>query len=129
MRSYEAICVFHPESKDERIDAILKKLEDKIKGNGGEVEGIKKWGIKKLAFNFKKAKNIKDGFFVLINFKGKGNIPLELGSYLKVTEDVIRYMIAKSAPEALLAAAETQEGGKVEIEPSMFIKKETESKE
>ncbi len=129
MQSYEAICIFHPELKDERIDSILKKFEDKIKSKGGKVEEIKKWGLRKLAFTFKKDKNVKDGFFVLMNFKGEGNVPLELQNQMKVTEDIIRYMISRALPEEALAQIEAGKEKKVEIDPSMLIKQETKPKE
>lgn len=129
MKSYEVVCIFNPETKNERIDAILKKLEDKIKAAGGEIEGVKKWGIKRLAFTFGKQKKIKDGFYVLMKFRGDGNVPQDLGKQLKVIEDIIRYMITIPAPEAMRAEAESGEGRKVEIEPSMLIKEETRAKE
>ena len=129
MKSYEAVCIFHPETKMERIDNLLKKLEDKIKAGGGEVEGIKKWGMKRLSYTFGKQKKIKDGFYVLLKFKGEGNVPQELGKQLKVIEDIIRYMITIPALEAMAAETGSGEGGKVEIEPSMLIKDETKAKE
>ena len=129
MKSYEAVCIFNPETKTERIDNILKKLEEKIKAGGGEVEGIKKWGMKRLAYTFGKQKKIKDGFYVLLKFKGAGAVPQELGKQLKVIEDIIRYMITIPAPEAMRAEAESGEDRKVEIEPSMLIKEETGAKE
>jgi len=121
--SYETICIFHPETKEDRIDAILKKLGDKIKASGGEVEEVKKWGMKRLAFTFKKDKHLKDGFFVEIDFKGDGGVPLELQKQLKVIEDVLRFMISRAVPAAAVAA-EAGEEKKVEIAPSMFIKEE-----
>lgn len=122
MGSYEAICIFHPETKEDRIDSILKKLEDKIKSAGGQMEEIKKWGMKRLAFIFKKDKHLKDGFFVEIDFKGNGNVPLELQKQLKVIEDIIRFMVSK-AFKAEIFKGEAGEK-KVEISPSMFIREE-----
>lgn len=120
MNSYDAICIFDPRIKEEKLGAILSKFEKVIKEGGGEVEKMDKWGLKKLAFTFKKTKGLKEGYYILINFKGSAKITLELQNILRVTEDVIRFIITRATAKELEAFQAPEE--KVEIAESMLIK-------
>ncbi|MCX5725959.1 MAG: 30S ribosomal protein S6 [Candidatus Saganbacteria bacterium] len=117
MNSYDCICVFGPKTKEEKTNAILLKLEKIIKDGGGEVVKVEKWGLRRLPFRFKKAKNEQEGFYTLTNFKGSPKTVPELQSLIRVTEDIIRFIITK-AVEKELPAAEAPE--KVEIAESML---------
>lgn len=120
MRSYDAICIFRPELSEEKRDAIVTKIEGKIKSMGGEVTKTEKWGMKKLSFSRKKSNAVNDGFYVAIFFKGEGEVPNEISSILKVTEGVFRYIITVSNGEALDAFAPPKAEEKVDIAPSMI---------
>jgi small subunit ribosomal protein S6 len=96
MNDYEAIIVLTPALGDDKIDALMARFEKKIKDGGGELIGIEKWGRKKLNFVFQKHKNLKEGFYVLINFKGAGSTVTSLRDAFRVQEEVIRHQIARA---------------------------------
>ncbi len=121
MKLYEVVCVFNPKLNEEKIDSIISRIEKRIKEAGGEVQSTKKWGIKKLAFTYKEAEGINQGYFILINFRGDSKILEELRNLLNVTENVLRYLISVSKGPV----EEALEEEKVEIAPSM-LGKETE---
>jgi len=68
---------------------------------------------------FLKKKGLKEGYYVLINFKGSTKITLELQNILRVTEDVIRFIITRAMAKGLEAFQAPEE--KVEIAESMLI--------
>lgn len=107
MNDYEAIIVLTPALGDDKIDALLNRFEKKIKDSGGEPGPVEKWGRKKLNFIFQKHKNLKEGFFVLLNFKGVGSTVTSLRDAFRVQEEVVRHQIARAtARESAPAPAE-----------------------
>ena len=120
MKSYEVICVFHPELKEEKIDSIISKIEGKVRSSKGEVQKVDKWGIKKLAFSPKKSKGVKEGYYVAIYFKSESTVPSSVRDLLRVTEGVVRYLITVSKGRPLEEFAAGPEEEKVEISPSML---------
>ena len=96
MNGYELTLIFDTNLGEERIDAMVAKVEDKIKAGAGEIEKVEKWGIKKLASMMKKAKRLTQAYYVLIRFKGMPALPGELKAYLKVSEHVLRYYLTRA---------------------------------
>jgi small subunit ribosomal protein S6 len=103
MVNYDAIFVLAPGLPEEKTDSLLAKFEKKIKDNGGEIQKTEKWGLKRLNFEFKKHKGIREGFYVLLKFAGSGKAVLALRDTLRLQEEVIRQIITcaeeETAPE------------------------------
>lgn len=125
MRSYEAILVLHPRLGADRIEAFLKRIEGKLSSAGAEVERVTRWGLKRLAFTLSKDKKVTDGFYVLINFKGKPGASMELRETLRISEDVLRFSVVRASvtagvPEEAAGKPVGTVEEKVEISPEMF---------
>lgn len=95
MNLYELIFLCDSALGEEKIGAVVAKVEEKIKGLGGEVEKVEKWGTKKLASIIKRAKGLAQGYYVLIRFRSAPSLPAELISFLRVTENIARYFISR----------------------------------
>src|SRR3989338_8267210 len=108
MNNYELILLFDANLGEDKIDAVLARVEEKTKGQGGAIDKIEKWGTKRLASMIKKAKGLTQGYYVLVRFHGPSSLQAELRSYLHVTEHVVRYFISR-AVEIEAAAVETKE--------------------
>jgi small subunit ribosomal protein S6 len=93
--------IFDPDLGEERIGAILSKIEGKIKSLGGGVEKTDKWGVRRLASMVKRAKKLQQAYYVVLYFKSEPSLPEELQNYLKVTENIVRYSIVRAAPKPL----------------------------
>jgi len=93
--------IFDPKLGEETVEKILTKTEERIKSFGGEIEKIDKWGIRRLASVFNKKRKLNQGVYVVIYFKSETSVPEKVSSYLKVTENILRYSIIKSMPETL----------------------------
>jgi small subunit ribosomal protein S6 len=90
--------IFDPALGDEKIEKLISKAEEKIKSLGGEIDKTDKWGSKRLASPFAKLKKMTNGYYVVIYFKSDPSVPAKVQSFLKVTENIIRYSVYRSTP-------------------------------
>lgn len=105
MRPYELFLLIDPNLGDEKISEMIVKVEDKIKGWGGEIIKTDKWGLKRLASIVKKAKKLTQAYYTIIYFQSPSTLPEKLRGYLKVTEHLVRYSVISSEEVPQPAAA------------------------
>lgn len=96
MNSYELLYIIKPTVEEEARAALIARFADIVKNDGGEIENIDEWGMRKLAYAID---YISEGYYVLMNFKAKADLPAELERNLKISEDVMRFMIVKKEQE------------------------------
>lgn len=89
MRKYEAMFILRPDLEEEKRNELIEKFKS-IVASDGEVEEFNEWGVKKLAYEINK---IKEGYYVLANFKANTDLPKELERNFRISDDVIRYMV------------------------------------
>ena len=105
MNKYEAICAFHPNTGEEKMEALLARFEKKIKDNGGEYQNTEKMGLRRLSFTLRKNKGVKEAIFVMVNFSGNGDTVTALRDTFRITEEILRYLVS-SAKEDVAAPVE-----------------------
>jgi small subunit ribosomal protein S6 len=93
MRSYELLMVVRPDLDDAAAQATVEKFTSLITSNGGEIEKIDAWGKRRLAYEIK---DYKDGVYTIVYFKGEPSVAAELDRVLKITDEVIRFLIVRS---------------------------------
>ena len=96
MNSYELLYIIKPTVEEEARAALIARFADIVKNDNGEVENIDEWGMRKLAYAID---YISEGYCVLMNFKAKADLPVELERNLKISEDVMRFMVVKKEQE------------------------------
>ncbi|MDO5563921.1 MAG: 30S ribosomal protein S6 [Eubacteriales bacterium] len=91
MKKYELAVVLSASIDDNaRIDEI-SKIKGYIERFGGKViEPIEEWGKKRFAFPVKHA---NEGFYYFIPFEGNSVTPNELESYVRIMDNVLRYLV------------------------------------
>ena len=89
MRKYECIIIVNPSVDEAGIKALEEKFTGLINGNG-KVEVVENLGKRKLAYEIKKN---KEGTYVLFTFEAKPDSINELERVLKITDDVIKYIV------------------------------------
>lgn len=92
MRNYEVMCILNADLDKETNEKAIEKVEDLIKKNKGTVDKVDRWGRRKLAYQID---DHKDGFYVVIYFKGENKTIAELDRVLKLTGDIVRFMIVR----------------------------------
>ncbi|AKL93550.1 30S ribosomal protein S6 [Clostridium aceticum] len=91
MNKYELLCIFAPNTEEEKRTQLLDKFKGIVETDG-EVENIDEWGLRKLAYEIDK---VKEGYYVLVNFATNPDVPKELDRNLKIADEVIRHMIIR----------------------------------
>ncbi len=89
MNNYELVYVLRPAIEDEEKDAVLDKVKAIIE-ESGEVAKVDVWGVKRLAYEIQK---LREGYYVLVEFKASTDTPKELDRNLKINDNVIRHMV------------------------------------
>ncbi|WP_432405886.1 30S ribosomal protein S6 [Wukongibacter sp. M2B1] len=89
MRKYETLYVLRPDLEEEKRNELIEKFKTIIEKDG-EIEEVNEWGTKKLAYEIDK---IKEGYYVLVNFKANTDLPKELERNFRISDDVIRYIV------------------------------------
>lgn len=91
MRKYEIMFIVKP-LDEEGTNAVITKFENLINNNGGQVDKIDRWGKKRLAYL---VNDFAEGFYVLVNFTSVPATILELDRIMKITEDILKFMIIR----------------------------------
>lgn len=89
MRNYETMFILKPSLEEENRNAIIEKFKNII-SDGGEVISVDEWGLKRLAYEIQK---LREGYYVLINFKSGSDVVNELERNYRISDDVMRFVV------------------------------------
>ena len=92
MRNYEVVYIIKPGFEDEKYNAIIERYNTLIQNNGGEIVKVDLWGKRRLAYEIEK---LREGYYVLVQFKAEATLPEELERNLKIADDIMRYLVVK----------------------------------
>lgn len=92
MRKYELLYVLRPDLTDEEVQGNREKFNALITNNGGEIVKVDEMGKRRLAYEIQ---DLKEGVYTVVNFTGTNDTVNELDRVIKITEDVIRFLIVK----------------------------------
>ncbi|MDH4162457.1 MAG: 30S ribosomal protein S6 [Nitrospirota bacterium] len=101
MQIYESIFIINPNLSDEETNNVIKKMQDVVAKQGGEMTKFEDWGKKKLAYEVKKQKR---GHYVFFQFKGTPAAIAELERTFKLTDAVIKFLSVKLEKELRVKA-------------------------
>ena len=92
MNKYEILYILASNLDEAVKEAQIEKYSALVTANGGEVESVNKWVNKRFAYEID-GKN--DGYYVLMNFTAKSDLPQEIERQMKISDEVIRYMTVR----------------------------------
>ena len=87
MRAYELMVIFAADTEESAIQTLVNKLESMAKESGGSLEKLDKWGVRRFAYEMKKA---HEGFYVVLEFLAP-NALTEVDRTLGLADEVIRH--------------------------------------
>lgn len=93
MRKYEVMYILKSELEQEAVQSAIEKFENII-NNGGEITKSDVMGKRRLAYEIDK---FRDGIYVLVNFNATSEVVAELDRVMKISDEIIRYLIVKDA--------------------------------
>jgi len=86
---YELTYVISGVVKQNQVDDIVRKVNQFVKDNGGEILEVDEWGNQRLAYEIEKKRS---GYYVNMYFRAPGNLIQKLERQLKINDDVLRYL-------------------------------------
>jgi small subunit ribosomal protein S6 len=101
MPIYESIFIINPNISDDETNAVIKKMQDVVAKQGGEMLKFEDWGKKKLSYEIKKQKR---GHYVFFQFKGTPAAIAELERTYKLTDTIIKFISVKLEKELRVKA-------------------------
>jgi small subunit ribosomal protein S6 len=92
MRQYELAFIIRPDVDDEGVTGVVDKVSQIVKSSDGEVTSVDVWGRRALAYPID---NHREGIYVLFQAKMPPSALSELERNLKLSEEIIRYLLIK----------------------------------
>ncbi len=92
MRKYEMMAIIHPDLDSASQEKSIDKIEKLIKDNKGKVGSVNHWGKKRFAYEID---HLKDGNYSIFNFSGGPETITEVDRVLKISDDIVRFMIVR----------------------------------
>lgn len=92
MSRYELLYIISSDTPEEKREELIAKFRSYVENKGGKIEGVDKWGMKKLAYpiNFK-----NEGFYVLMKMEMSNAEVDAMSKLLNITDGIIRHQFAR----------------------------------
>ncbi|SEG22627.1 30S ribosomal protein S6 [Paenibacillus sp. UNC499MF] len=92
MRKYEVMYIIRTDIEQEQVQSTVEKFQGIITNGGGEITKHDLMGKRRLAYEINK---FRDGNYVLVHFNAEPAVVAELDRVMKISDEVIRYLIVK----------------------------------
>jgi len=92
MSLYELVFIARQEVSPVRAKELAKKVKDFITTKSGKVQKEEYWGFKNLSYEIKKSRK---GHYIFFILNASEAVIHELGSQIKLTQDIIRHLFIK----------------------------------
>ena len=92
MNKYELLYIISSDTSEEQREELIKKFASYVEGKGGSVDGMDKWGMRKLAYpiNFK-----TEGYYVLMNITMAPQEIDAMSKLMNITEGIVRHLFVR----------------------------------
>ncbi len=92
MNKYELLYIISSDVSEEQREELIKKFASYVESKGGSVDGMDKWGMRKLAYpiNFK-----TEGYYVLMNITMNPQEVDAMGKLMNITEGIVRHLFVR----------------------------------
>jgi small subunit ribosomal protein S6 len=94
MRRYETTYILRPNLGEEQFSEIIERTNKIVKGDGGAIINLERWGSKKLAFEIKKE---AFGQYVYFDYAANGSTVQEMERIFRIDDRVLRFLTVKLA--------------------------------
>lgn len=84
--------ILNPVLDDEKFSELVAYVNKLIEENGGEIEEVDEWGVKKLAYDIDKKST---GYYVNLYFNAPGETVEKVERNLRIHDDIMRYLTLK----------------------------------
>lgn len=92
MSLYEVVFIVRPDVATTQVDAITKRITDRIEAGEGRIVKSENWGLRSLAYSIKKHSK---GYYTMLCCDMPGAVVAEIEHMMKLSDDVIRFLTIK----------------------------------
>jgi small subunit ribosomal protein S6 len=92
MTDYEVTYILRPSLEENEVEERSNAIAEIVKSHGGTVTSIEKLGKKRLAYEIA---DVREGNYVVMQFKSDAATSKELERLLKLHEDVLRELVVR----------------------------------
>ena len=92
MAEYELMYIIDSDVDGEKSEELAARFKSAVASEGGEVIDLKEWGKRRLAYEIK---DKTEGRYMLMTFRGDVRVTRELERVLKITDEVLRYIVIR----------------------------------
>lgn len=92
MRSYELVLIVHPDVDGDDLTAVIDRVTELVKRDGGKVVQTEPWGMRRLAYPIQKR---WEGQYVLMRLELAPQGVLALERSLKLNEQIMRHLVVR----------------------------------
>ena len=90
MRTYELVCIIHPDLDESAFKGIIEKVNGWVSEAGGNVDKVEPWGRRRMAYSIRKQ---REGQYVLFNISMQPTATAGLERNIRFQESVLRSML------------------------------------
>lgn len=119
---YELTYIINPVLEDDQYEEIVNKFTEFIRDNGGEIDEVDEWGIRKFEYEMD---GKSSGYYVNAYFTAPGELIEKLERNLRIDDHIMRYLTLKYDAK-MLRHREQQRKGTV---PTVFVDEKNEEEE
>lgn len=119
---YELTYIISPVLEDDEYDEIVEKFTELIRNNGGEMDEVDEWGIRKFEYEMN---GKSSGYYVNAYFTAPGELIEKLERALRIDDQIMRYLTLKYDAK-MMRHREQQRKGTV---PNVFVEEHDEEEE
>ena len=89
---YELTFIISPVLEDDQFKEIITKYTGQIEENGGKVDEVDEWGIRKFEYEMD---GKGSGYYVNLYFESAGELIEKLEKQLRIDDNILRYLTLK----------------------------------
>ncbi len=89
---YELTYIINPVLEDDQYEGIVEKFTEFIRNNGGEIDEVDEWGIRKFEYEMN---GKSSGYYVNAYFTAPGELIEKLERALRIDDEIMRYLTLK----------------------------------
>jgi small subunit ribosomal protein S6 len=113
-RSYELTFIVKPDVDATNLTILLEKVKDIITSEGGSIVKLDQWGLRRLMYPIRK---YREGHYIFELLQLEGSSIARIENRLRLTEDIIRYLLIRADENAPVAVGEPVAEATAAVEP------------
>ena len=92
MRAYEVMVILDPRLEERTVGPSLDKYLNVIRKDGGSVESVDVWGLRRMAYEIKKN---QEGIYAVVSLTAEPDTVKELDRQLTLNESILRTKVIR----------------------------------